>query len=81
MNSEKKILISHQAYSRKTPKMASAVEHSLRKRLKVFLLIQVRSNNFVSSPQTSIMIFSLCVRGRSSFSCACLYTATEQVNF
>ena len=60
-----KILISRRASSRKTPETASAAEHGLRKRLTVLLLIQGRSNNFFSSPQTSIMIFfpSLSLKG------------------
>ena len=41
----------------KTPETASAAEHRLRKHLTVLLLIQGRSNNFFSSPETSIMIF------------------------
>ena len=48
-NSGKKIFISRQASSRKTPETASAAEHGLRKRLTVLPLIQGRSDNFFSS--------------------------------
>ena len=84
MNGGKEIFISRRASSRKTPETASAAEHGLRKRLTVLLLIQGRSNNFLNFFSIDFdydFFLSLSLAGKSSFSCACLYTATELVNF
>ena len=62
MNSGKKILISCRAFSCKTPETAPAVEHGLRERLTVLLLIQGRSNEFrLFSTDFDYDFFSVCV--------------------
>ena len=72
MNSGKKILISRRASSSKTPETASAAEH-------FFLFRAALTISFLLHRLRLWFFLSCC--GRSSFSCACLYTATELVNF
>ena len=83
MNSGKKILISRRVSSCKTPETASAAEHGLHKHLTVLLPILFRAAlaiSFLPHVDFDYDFLSLAVVGLL-FSCACLYTATELVNF